>query len=414
MSVLPSRGQSKTLTQAFAPSCASAVSISCQSAQSGKSELLTGPARLRCLHALSPRRTTPISLPDVADSSFIVAPQRRVNARFPEVKSWAGRRVLVTGAGGFIGSHLAERLVVAGAQVRAFVRYNSRNDYGWLDATEPAVLAEIEVFRGDLVNPEAVADAVHRCDRILHLGALIPIPYSYKHPREFVSANVVGTLNMLEACRRNPVERLVQVSTSEVYGTPRSVPIAEDHPIQVQSPYAASKTAADQLALSYARSFQTPVVVARPFNTYGPRQSARAVIPTIITQALTRDVIELGSTKTTRDFLYVDDTVAGLVACGDTSGLEGEEINLGTGVETSIDELANQVLQRLGRDVPVALREERLRPETSEVERLVADWSKARTLLQWQPQIDLAEGLRRTIEWLGESLDSYKPSIYNT
>ncbi len=326
---------------------------------------------------------------------------------------WTGRHVLVTGAGGFIGSHLAERLAAAGAQVRAFVRYNSRNNYGWLESVDEAVLSEIEIFRGDLVNPEAVADALRGCDRVLHLGALIPIPYSYRHPREFVSANVVGTLNVLEACRRVPVERLVHVSTSEVYGTPRAIPITEEHPLQVQSPYAASKSAADQLARSYHRSFQTPLVIARPFNTYGPRQSARAVIPTIITQALSRDVIELGSTKTTRDFLYVDDTVAGLMACAAASGVEGEEINLGTGVETPIHELARRVLHTVSRDAPVVFTEERARPEKSEVERLVADWSKAGRLLGWQPRVDLEDGLQRTIEWLRESLGSYKPSIYN-
>ena len=282
-----------------------------------------------------------------------------------------------------------------------------------MDLRTRHLLSEIEIFRGDLANPEAVAGAVAGCERILHVGALIPIPYSYLHPREFVTANVEGTLNVLEACRRVDVARLVNVSTSEVYGTPRSVPITEEHPIQVQSPYAASKSAADQLALSYRRSFQTPVVIARPFNTYGPRQSARAVIPTIISQALGGDSIELGSTLQTRDFLYVEDTVAGLMACGLADGVEGEGINLGTGVEISIGELVGRVLQLVGREVPVGLDEQRLRPETSEVERLVADWSKAETLLGWRPLVDLDEGLRRTIEWVRGALDSYKPSIYN-
>lgn len=329
---------------------------------------------------------------------------------------WAGRHVLVTGAGGFIGSRLAETLCVAGACVRAFVRYNSRGDYGWLETVDPSILSEIEIFRGDLVNPEAVTEAVRGCDRVLHLGALIPIPYSYRHPREFVTTNVIGTLNVLEACRRAPVERLVHVSTSEVYGTPHAVPITEGHPIQVQSPYAASKSAADQLALSYHRSFQLPVVVARPFNTYGPRQSARAVIPTIITQALSRNTIELGSTTTTRDFVYVDDTVAGLMACAAVTGAgaHGEQINLGTGVETAIDALAREVLRALSSEVPVVFREERARPETSEVERLVADSSKAKRLLGWEPRVRLEEGLHETIEWLRRNLDSYKSSIYNT
>jgi NAD dependent epimerase/dehydratase len=327
--------------------------------------------------------------------------------------TWTGRRVLVTGSAGFIGSHLVERLARAGASVRAFVRYNSRNDYGWLEAADASVLSEVEIFRGDLVNPEAVAGGVAGCDRVLHLGALIPIPYSYRHPREFVETNVVGTLNVLEACRRADVERLVHVSTSEVYGTPRSVPIKEEHPIQVQSPYAASKSAADQLALSYGRSFDTPVVITRPFNTFGPRQSARAVIPTIITQALSRDAIELGATHTTRDFLYVDDTVAGLMASAVAEGVEGEVLNLGTGVETSIADVSRVVLKLLGREVPLGFAAERARPAASEVERLVADWSKAEARLDWRPRVDLEEGLRRTIEWFREWLDSYKPSIYN-
>jgi len=208
--------------------------------------------------------------------------------------------VLVTGAGGFIGSHLAEHLARAGARVRAFVRYTSRGEHGWLDVAQPDVADAIEVFRGDLVNPEAVARAVAGCEVVFHLGALIPIPYSYLHPREFVTANVVGTLNVLEAARHEEPARIIHTSTSEVYGTARTVPIDEEHPLHPQSPYAASKVAADQLALSFKRSFGTPVVVARPFNTYGPRQSARAVIPTIITQALARDVIELGATSPTR------------------------------------------------------------------------------------------------------------------
>ena len=328
-------------------------------------------------------------------------------------EAWTGIRVLVTGAGGFIGSHVAERLAEAGATVRAFVRYNSRNDYGWLETADPAVLAEIEVFCGDLANPEAAANAASGCERILHVGALIPIPYSYRHPREFVTANVEGTLNILEAARRLGVSRVVHVSTSEVYGTPETVPITERHAIHVQSPYAASKAAADQLALSYWRSFATPVVVARPFNTYGPRQSARAVIPTIVTQALERDRIELGSTEPTRDFLFVEDTAAGLIACGLAEGVEGRELNLGTGVETSIGSLASRILEIVGRDLPVASDEQRVRPQMSEVERLVADWSQAREMLGWEPKVDLDHGLRRTIDWLRESISSYKPSIYN-
>lgn len=324
-----------------------------------------------------------------------------------------GRRVLVTGAGGFIGSHLAEALVRAGASVRAFVRYTSRGDHGRLEASEPEILRELEIFRGDLANPEAVANAVSDREVVLHLGALIPIPYSYRHPREFVSANVTGTLNVLEAARRAEVGRLVQTSSSEVYGTARQIPIDEEHPLHPQSPYAATKVGADQLALSYQRSFGTPVVIARPFNTFGPRQSARAVIPTIVTQALSRDVVELGATKATRDFLYVADTVAGIMACAATERIEGEVINLGTGVEVPINEVVERVLGLLGRELPIMLDENRLRPPDSEVERLVADIAKARTRLGWAPEVDLDEGLRRTIEWLTDSLDEYKPTIYN-
>lgn len=326
---------------------------------------------------------------------------------------WSGRRVLVTGAGGFIGSHLVEALVRDGATVRAFVRYTSRGDYGWLEDMPADVFSEIDVYRGDLTNPEALVGAVAGEEVVLHLGALIPIPYSYLHPREFVAANVEGTLNVLEAARRAEVERVVHTSTSEVYGTAQTVPISEAHPLHPQSPYAATKVGADQIALSYQRSFGTPVVVARPFNTFGPRQSARAVIPTIITQALTRDVIELGATTTTRDFLYVEDTARGLMRCAATDGIEGEVINLGTGTEVSIAEVAKRVFRLVGRDIPVALDEQRLRPADSEVERLVAGVDKARSLLAWKPAMDLDEGLRRTIEWMRESLDAYKPEIYN-
>ena len=321
--------------------------------------------------------------------------------------------MLVTGAGGFIGSHLVEALVRAGANVRAFVRYTSRGEHGWLEAGEPEIVRELEIFRGDLVNPEAVAGAVAGREILLHLGALIPIPYSYRHPREFVTANVTGTLNVLEAARRQEVARVVHTSTSEVYGTAQTVPITEDHPLHPQSPYAATKVGADQLALSYQRSLGTPVMIVRPFNTFGPRQSARAVIPTIVTQALSRDQIELGATDPTRDFLYVADNVAGIMRCGLAEGVEGEVINLGTGVEVAIGEVARRVLRLLDREVPVALDESRLRPPDSEVERLVADTQKAKELLQWEPEVDLDEGLRRTIDWLTGSLSAYKPSIYN-
>jgi dTDP-glucose 4,6-dehydratase len=321
--------------------------------------------------------------------------------------------VLVTGAAGFIGSHLVESLARDGAEVRAFVRYNSRNDYGWLEQLDDTLSDEVEIFRGDLANPEAVHNAVRDCDTIFHLGALIPIPYSYQHPREFVEANVAGTLNVLEACRREPVRRLVHTSTSEVYGTALRVPIDEEHPLNAQSPYAATKIGADQLALSFRRSFETPVVVARPFNTFGPRQSARAVIPTLITQALALESVELGSTHPTRDFLYVEDLARGFRRCAEADAVEGEVINLGTGTEISIADLAETVFRLVGRESTLSYSEDRARPPQSEVERLLADTSKARRLLDWSPEVSLEDGLRRTIEWFEGSLDAYKPSVYN-
>jgi NAD dependent epimerase/dehydratase len=326
---------------------------------------------------------------------------------------WSGKRTLVTGAAGFIGSHLTEALVRAGADVRAFVRYNSRNDYGWLEVCDAGLIEQVEIFRGDLANPEAVRSATHGCEIVLHLGALIPIPYSYKHPREFVTANIEGTVNVLEACRTADVSRLVQTSTSEVYGTALRVPIGEDHPLQAQSPYAATKVGADKLALSYQQSFGTPVVVARPFNTYGPRQTARAIIPTIISQALTLDRIELGSTTPTRDFLYVEDTVRGMMLCAERKGIEGEVFNLGTGQEISIGETAAAIQGLLGSDKPIEQSDARRRPPNSEVERLVADVERAATRLGWRSQVEFAEGLRRTVEWVQTAVDRYKPSIYN-
>jgi dTDP-glucose 4,6-dehydratase len=321
-------------------------------------------------------------------------------------------KVLVTGAGGFIGSHLVDALVRSGSNVRAFVRYTSRSDDGWLSDLAPEVLAEVDVYRGDLVNPEAVAGAIDGCERVFHLGALIPIPYSYRHPREFVAANVTGTLNVLEASRRLGVDRLVHTSTSEVYGTPLEVPIRETARLNAQSPYAATKVGADQLAGSYHAAFELPVVTVRPFNTYGPRQSARAVIPTIVTQALGRGEIELGALDPTRDFLFVEDTARGFIAAADAPGVEGEVINLGTGKEISIGDLVTAILDELDLDLPVREAAERVRPAGSEVERLLADADKARALLGWESTVDLGEGLARTIDWMRTSLDRYQPTRY--
>jgi NAD dependent epimerase/dehydratase len=324
-----------------------------------------------------------------------------------------GEIVLVTGAAGFIGSHLVERLVRSGEKVRAFVRYNSRNDFGALELLPPGLLADVDVFTGDLENPEAVRSAVAGCDTIFHLGALIPIPYSYRHPREFVTVNVEGTLNVLEAVRHAGVRRLVHVSTSEVYGTAQTVPIDEQHPLHPQSPYAATKVAADQLVLSYERSFDLPAVIARPFNTFGPRQSARAVIPTILAQALAGDDVRLGALDPTRDFVFVEDTVEGIIACGTAGRVEGEVFNLGTGVERSIGDVVSAAGQALGRELVVVVDEERLRPSGSEVERLVADASKAAAGLGWRPLVDFAAGIARTAAWVGGALDAYKPRLYN-
>jgi dTDP-glucose 4,6-dehydratase len=339
--------------------------------------------------------------------------ERLESSRPDDDRGWEGRRALVTGAGGFIGSNLVEHLVRRGARIRAFVRYNSRNDYGLLETLERSLLEEVEVYAGDLTNPEAVAGAVDGCDTVLHLGALIPIPYSYRHPREYVDVNVTGTLNVLEASRRAGVGRIVQISSSEVYGTAQTVPISEEHPLNPQSPYAATKVGADQLALSYWCAFGTPVVVARPFNTFGPRQSARAVIPTIVSQALSREMIELGDTSTRRDFLFVEDTAAGIARCAEVAGIEGETINLGTGTDVTVGTVAERVLELLDVDLPIVTSAERLRPQASEVERLIADNSKAKRLLGWVPEVEFEAALERTIAWVERFLSTYKAEIYN-
>ena len=325
---------------------------------------------------------------------------------------WQDKHVLVTGAGGFIASHLVEELVAQGAKVRAFVRYNSRDDPGLLSLLSSETLAQIEIIQGDLRDLPAVQSAVGGVSHILHLGALIAIPYSYVHPAEVVETNVIGTLNVLLAAREAGVERVVHTSTSEVYGTARRVPIDESHPLQGQSPYSASKIGADKLAESFYCAFDLPVVTVRPFNTYGPRQSARAVIPTIITQALTQRTIRLGNLDARRDLTYVSDTVEGFIKVAEVPGIEGATFNLGTGIEIRVGDLAQEVITLIGKPVKIVVDPKRLRPEKSEVGRLLSDNRLARERLGWQPQVSLEEGLRKTIEWITEHLDRYQVGKY--
>ncbi len=325
---------------------------------------------------------------------------------------WQGTPVLVTGAGGFIGSHLVQALANQGAWVRAFVRYNSRGDVGLLRFLPRELYARLEVIPGDLRDASAVLGAMEGCNFVFHLGALIAIPYSYRHPREVVETNVIGTLNVLEAARRTQPRRVVHTSTSEVYGTAHYVPIDEAHPLQGQSPYSASKIGADKIVESYFRAFNIPVVTVRPFNTFGPRQSARAVIPTIITQALKLDQVRLGALAPTRDFTFIRDTVAGFIAAAQSEQALGREVNLGNNAEISIGELAQQIIRLVGRSVAIASEEERLRPTKSEVERLHASNDLAQRILGWKPTVSLEEGLVETIAWIKDHLDMYRIGEY--
>jgi NAD dependent epimerase/dehydratase len=329
-------------------------------------------------------------------------------------------RILITGADGFIGSHLTEALLRQGYKVRAFVLYNSFNSWGWLDHCSPDVKGQFEVFAGDIRDPHGVKEAMKGCNAVLHLAALIAIPYSYHSPDTYVDTNVKGTLNVLQAARELGVKKIVHTSTSEVYGTARFVPITEDHPLQGQSPYSATKIAADQLAYSFFASFGLPVVIARPFNTYGPRQSARAVIPTIITQiACGQRQIKLGAVSPTRDFNYVADTVAGFIAALESDRGIGEVINLGSNFEISIGETAQAIAEAMDCTIEIITDEQRLRPEKSEVERLLASNTKARELLDWHPQYAGRKGFKRGIEetvaWFTEpsNLSVYKANVYN-
>ena len=327
-------------------------------------------------------------------------------------KPWTGKPVLVTGAGGFIGSHLVEHLLAEGARVRAFVRYNSRGDPGHLRLLSDKDRSKIEVIPGNLLDEDAVRKAVEGTEIVFHLGAMISIPYSYAHPVEVAKTNMVGTLNVLSACRDLRIQRLVHISSSEVYGTARQVPISEAHPLQGQSPYSASKIGADKLAESFFCAFGLPEVTVRPFNTYGPRQSARAVIPTIITQALTKETIHLGNLETVRDFTFVRDTVSGMIKAALAEGVEGQVLNLGTGHEIRIGELARKIIQKISRPVEVIVDSERLRPEGSEVLRLISDNSLARKLLGWQPETSLDDGLDQTIDWIKSHLELYRIGTY--
>jgi dTDP-glucose 4,6-dehydratase len=305
-----------------------------------------------------------------------------------------------------------ETLLTAGARVRAFVRYNSRGDPGLLRMCPPELTEKLEVIPGDLRDGQAIQEAVRDCSYVFHLGALISIPYSYRHPREVAEVNLMGTLNILMACRDLGIPRLIHTSTSEVYGTARRAPIDEEHPIQGQSPYSASKIGADKLAESFYCTYNLPVVTVRPFNTYGPRQSARAVIPTIITQALVHNIIHLGNLDATRDFTFVDDTVAGFMAAAETAGVEGGVFNLGTGQEIRIGDVADRIVHMIGKPVQIDVDADRLRPEKSEVMRLISDNRLAHEKLGWSPLISLDEGLDRTIGWIRRHMELYRPGQY--
>ncbi len=329
--------------------------------------------------------------------------------------SLEGTRVLVTGADGFIGSHLTEALVRAGADVRAFVLYNSLGQFGWLDHSERAVREQIEIFPGDIRDPHRVKQSLVGIHTVFHLASLIAIPYSYRSPDSYVETNIRGTLNLLQASLESDVSRVIHTSTSEVYGTAAYVPMDEKHPLVGQSPYAASKIGADQMADAYHRSYGLPVVTLRPFNTYGPRQSARAIIPTIITQLANGvDSLRLGSREPVRDLTYVDDTVRAFLLAADTPELDGELINIGTGSGISIGDLADKLITLSGRKVSIATDQQRIRPTQSEVMRLVCDNSQALTKLGWNPKVSLDDGLHRTFDWLTipENLALYKPDQY--
>ncbi len=329
---------------------------------------------------------------------------------------FSGRKVFVTGADGFIGSHLVEALVASGASVVAFVYYNSFNSWGWLDSLSSASVEKIEIIAGDIRDPYAVAAAMDGCDIVFHLAALIAIPFSYNSPDTYVDTNIKGTLNVLQAARRQPVSRILITSTSEVYGTAKYVPIDEKHPFQGQSPYSASKIGADRLAESFYRSFGLPVTIVRPFNTYGPRQSARAVIPTLIMQFLEKvDCLKVGDLRPTRDFNYVEDTVSGFLALAASDQTIGEEVNIASCSELSVQAVVELLAQIFEYSPEILVDRQRLRPATSEVERLFGCNSKIKKLTGWSPQFSFEDGLRKTVDWFSSNrnLEWYKTDIYN-
>lgn len=324
--------------------------------------------------------------------------------------TWSGRSVLVTGAGGFMGSHLAERLVELGARTRAMVHYNAHNSWGWLDKSP--YRSDMHVVAGDVTDRDSVREAMQGIETVFHLAALIAIPYSYQAPVSYVRTNIEGTLNVLQAARDMCTDRIVHTSTSETYGTARYVPMDERHPLQGQSPYSASKIGADKMAEAFHLSFEVPVVTVRPFNTFGPRQSARAVLPTIITQCLTGDVIRLGSTTPLRDWSYVANTVEGFLAASVSPDAVGRTINIGSGHEISVGAAAEVIAARIGRPVRIEQDAARVRPVESEVDRLRADISLAQSLLGWAPHVSFEDGLDLTIEWIRENLERYHPGVY--
>ena len=322
------------------------------------------------------------------------------------------KKVLITGAGGFIGSHLVDRLIDFGCHVRCFVHYNSRNDYGQLKELPDEKIKQIEIIAGDLKDANAVYKCIKGVDTVFHLGALIAIPYSYLHPNDVIETNILGTLNVFMAARDNDVNKIIHTSTSEVYGTAQYVPIDEKHPLQAQSPYSASKIGADKIAESFYKSYSLSVATIRPFNVYGPRQSARAVIPTIITQALIKESIYLGNITPTRDYTYIKDTVEAFINIAESDETSGHTFNIGSNFEISIGDLAKKIVKLLGRDIKILHDENRFRPENSEVQRLMADNKEALNAFGWTPKVSLEDGLKLTIDWISCNLNKYKAGDY--